>query len=78
MSIQFENIPIFQNLNLFEARSFFIPLHTLPPSRSYQSYQISNAVKLYDKGINVPSHTTLAENDLKLVADAIKCLAQDV
>lgn len=61
-----------------EARSFFIPLHTLPPYRSYQSYQISNAVKLYDKGINVPSHTTLTENDLKLVADAIKCLAQDL
>jgi perosamine synthetase len=61
-----------------EARAFFMPLHTLPPYRSYQSYQISNAIKLYDKGINVPSHTALVEDDLKFVADAVKCLARDI
>lgn len=60
------------------ARGFFIPLHTLPPYRSYYAHQISNATKLHDKGINVPSHTTLEENDLKIVVDAIKCSARNL
>ena len=60
-----------------EARAFFIPLHTLPPYRSYQAYQISKALELYDKGINLPSHTTLEEEDLEIVVDTIKNFAQN-
>ncbi len=66
------------NSSGIEARGFFIPLHTLPPYRSYQAYQISNAVELHDRGINVPSHTTLREDDLRIVVDAIKRLAQRI
>ena len=60
-----------------EARAFFIPLHTLPPYRSYQAYRISNALNLYNKGINLPSHTTLEEEDLEIVVDTIKNFAQN-
>jgi perosamine synthetase len=60
-----------------EARAFFIPLHTLPPYRSYQAYQISKALELYDKGINLPSHTTLEKNVLNFVVDTIKNFAKN-
>jgi perosamine synthetase len=60
-----------------EARAFFVPLHMLPPYRSYQSYQIENALNAYEKGINLPSHTSLKEGDLGIVVDTIKGLAQD-
>ena len=60
------------NRKRIEAREFFIPLHTLPPYRSYQAYQISKALELYDKGINLPSHTTLEEDDLEIVVETIK------
>ncbi|MFC1717673.1 DegT/DnrJ/EryC1/StrS family aminotransferase, partial [Candidatus Poribacteria bacterium] len=59
-------------------RGFFIPLHTLPPYRSYQAYEISDAIELYDRGINVPSHTTLGEDDLRIVVDTIRHLARDI
>ena len=61
-----------------EARPFFMPLHTLPPYRSYQAYQVSNALELYDKGINVPSNFTLEDDDLRFVVDTIKHMAQDL
>ncbi len=61
-----------------EARGFFIPLHTLPPYRSYQAYKISDAIELHDRGINVPSHTTLGEDDLRIVVDTIIHLARDI
>jgi perosamine synthetase len=60
-----------------EARAFFIPLHTLPPYRSYQAYQISKALELYGKGINLPSHTTLEKKDLNFVVDTIKNFAKN-
>ncbi len=55
-----------------EARSFFVPLHTLPPYQSCLSYQISKALDLYSKGINLPSHTTLENDDLDFVVSVIK------
>lgn len=55
-----------------EARSFFIPLYTLPPYRKYQAYCISNALDLYNKGMNLPSHVNLMEEDLRFVVDIIK------
>jgi perosamine synthetase len=60
-----------------EAREFFIPLHTLPPYRSYQAHRISNALNLYNKGINLPSHITLEEDALRFVVDTIKSFAQN-
>jgi len=54
------------------ARAFFIPLHTLPPYRQYQSYKMSGAMTLYDKGINLPSHTTLSEEDLDVVVNTVR------
>ena len=54
-----------------EAREFFIPLHSLPLYQSYQAYQISNALNLYNKGVNLPSHIVLEEADLKFVVDTI-------
>ena len=60
-----------------EARAFFIPLHTLPPYKSYQAYQISKALELYDKGINLPGHIILEKDDLRVVVDTIKNFAQN-
>ena len=57
------------------ARAFFIPLHTLPPYRSYQAYRVTNALNAYDRGISLPGHTTLAEDDLEIVVDTIRNLA---
>lgn len=60
------------NSKAIEARAFFIPLHTLPPYRSYQAYRISTASDLYDRGINLPSHTGLEEDDLEFVVETIR------
>ncbi len=56
------------------ARAFFIPLHTLPPYHSYQAYRIANALTAYNRGMNLPSHTILKEEDLEIVVDTIKSL----
>jgi len=55
-----------------EARSFFIPLHTLPPYRKYQTYCIEHAPQVYEKGLNLPSHVALTEADLEIVVDIIR------
>ena len=67
-----EDLLIELNDNDIQARAFFIPLHTLPPYCSYQAYQISNAIDLYNKGINLPSHGKLTEDDLKFIVGIIK------
>ena len=60
-----------------EARACFIPLSTLPPYQACQAYQISKALELYDKGINLPRHTALEKDDLRIVVDTIRNLAQN-
>lgn len=55
-----------------QARAFFMPLHILPPYQPYQAYRISEALELYDKGINLPSHVALQEQDLDVVVKVIK------
>ncbi|MCH8289750.1 DegT/DnrJ/EryC1/StrS family aminotransferase, partial [Candidatus Poribacteria bacterium] len=60
------------NERQIEARSFFIPLHTLPPYRKYQVYQIDHAPQAYEKGLNLPSHVTLTEADLEIVVGVIR------
>jgi len=60
------------NDSKIESRAFFIPLHTLPPYRSFQAYRISKALDIYSKGINLPSHTGLEKEDLEIVTETIK------
>ena len=63
------------NENSLEARAFFTPLHTLPPYHRYRAYQITNALDAYSRGMNLPSHVMLEEDDLRIVVDTIKFLA---
>ena len=53
-----------------ETRPFFYPLHVLPPYRVNEKYPI--AEELSKKGINLPSATTLKEEDIEYVVNAIK------
>ena len=54
-----------------QARSFFIPLHTLPPYKNHQTYRIEYATEAYKKGLNLPSHPTLTKADLEKIVDTV-------
>ena len=59
-----------------QARSFFIPLHLLPPYKGYQAYRMDMAQSLYENGINIPSHVGLTDEDLHLIVSAIRNMAK--
>lgn len=54
-----------------QARPLFIPLYSLKPYRDCQSYRIELAEKIYNNGLNIPSHVELDDNDLYCVVEAI-------
>jgi perosamine synthetase len=59
------------NKKNIQARPFFIPLHNLKPYRNFQTYKMELSDKLYNIGINIPSHVELTDEDLNRVIDAI-------
>lgn len=63
------------NAQGIQARPFFIPLHLLPPYKDYQAYRIELAEGLYERGMNIPSHVGLTDDDLHLVVAVIKELS---
>jgi perosamine synthetase len=69
-------LEILDNLNAqgIQARPLFIPLHLLPPYKDCQTYGIELVEKLYNKGINIPSHVELTTDELCYVTGAIKKL----
>jgi perosamine synthetase len=52
-----------------DSRSFFHPVHTLPPYQNGDSYPVSE--RLSRQGLNLPSGVALTEEDLGRVARAI-------
>ncbi len=53
------------NANGIGARPFWHPVHDLPPYRTCQSYEIEHAVRLYERGISLPSSVGLPKDDLE-------------
>jgi len=61
-----------------ETRPFFIPLHTLPPYREASAGRGDNLPVTEDlgaRGINLPTYTQLARDDVVVVAEAIRTYA---
>jgi len=71
-----DRLEVLDNLNAQEiqARPFFIPLHLLLPYKDCQTYYIELVEKLYNRGINIPSHVELTNDELFYVVEAIKKL----
>lgn len=55
-----------------DTRPFFYPLHQLPIYRRDTVYPVSTM--LSRKGINLPSATTLTENEIKIVCNSLKSI----
>jgi perosamine synthetase len=58
-----------------ETRSFFIPMHHQPVYRKeglFQDQQFPNSEELEETGFYLPSSTTLKEDDIHFIVDAIK------
>jgi perosamine synthetase len=52
-----------------DARPFFYPMHRLPMYRIKEDFPVSN--ELSRKGINLPSATTLAKKDIRIICEVI-------
>jgi perosamine synthetase len=74
-----ERSEILNTLNMqgIQARPLFVPLHLLPPYRGCQTYCMELSEKLYQTGINIPSHVTLNDEDLSIVSSAIKKITNE-
>ena len=61
--------------NGVDTRPFFIPLHTLPPYREASAKRkeiLPVTDKLASTGINLPTYSSLDEDDIERVCDLIK------
>ena len=55
-----------------QARPIWKPIHTLPMYQHCQSFKIENAQKLYASAINLPSGTSLRNEEVNYILDKIK------
>lgn len=64
---------LIQKLNeeKIEARTFFMPIHDMPPYKEYRHGDLSITKELYEKGINLPSSVGLQLEDIKKVCKVI-------
>ena len=62
----------FLNENGVGARPFWHTLHDLPPFVREQSYQIEHSVRIYERGVCLPSSVSLCADDLKKVVYIFK------
>jgi perosamine synthetase len=61
-----------------ETRPFFIPLHKLPPFREgaqARKSHLPTTDELSQRGMNLPTYTTMSDSDVARVADVLKSLA---
>lgn len=58
-----------------ETRPVFYPMHILPPYKETRS-QYPKAEKIASRGINLPTHGKLCENDVKFISDTIRTLCE--
>lgn len=54
------------------ARSFWHPIHDLPPYRDCQAFEIEASVSLYERGVSLPCSVGLTAGDQQRCIDAIK------
>jgi len=63
------------NENGIGARPLWHTLHDLPPYAGCQAYQIEHAIRLYERGISLPSSVGLTESDqdrtIAILKDAV-------
>ncbi len=59
-----------------ETRPFFYPLHTLPPYEGGSGVRgtYETAMRLSERGINLPSGSTLTREDVEYVADGLRAI----
>ncbi|MDK2840468.1 MAG: perosamine synthetase [Thermosipho sp. (in: thermotogales)] len=54
-----------------ETRPFFYPVTEMPMYKIYKTEEFINAEKIHKRGINLPSSSTLKEEDIKYISEAI-------
>lgn len=54
------------------ARPFWHTIHDLAPYQNAQAYQIQHSIRLYERGVSLPSSVGLAPSDLKRVVQTLK------
>ena len=57
--------------NNIEARPIWYPNHLQKKFKSYQKYEVKNAIKLLNSSLCVPSSTNIKISDLKKVVKAL-------
>ncbi len=67
-----QKLLVYLNKNKIEVRSIWTPLHMQKRYKKYQRYKLSNAKKIFNSTINLPSSTNLTKSDLKEVIKKIK------
>lgn len=55
-----------------EARPFWHPIHGLPPYRDCQTVAIEHSMRLYERGVSLPSSVGLAESELEWCVAMVK------
>ena len=63
------------NSREISTRRFFYPLHKQPcfnRENSGVAHKLENAVKLFERGVSLPSGLSLSENQIKYVCDCIR------
>jgi perosamine synthetase len=69
-------LQLFLESENIETRPFFIPLHRLPPFRmesAARNEYLPVTDQLSDKGINLPTYTTLGDSEIEYISDKIRC-----
>lgn len=56
-----------------DTRPVFYPLHTMPPYKSYKtSYSLAHTNRISDKGLSLPTSTTIQSEEIKFISLALK------
>lgn len=55
-----------------ESRPFFVPLSEMPPYRDYLHTQSNVAYQIWEKGVCLPTHTNLSDDDILHVTSKIR------
>lgn len=58
--------------NDIESRTFFMPVHEMPPYKECKHGDMSVTYEISKRGINLPSSVGLTEEEIKVVCDVIK------
>ena len=59
------------NHNGVGARSFWHTVHDLPPYRSCQAFEVEHSVRLYERGVSLPSSVGMGLGDVERCVTAL-------